>query len=70
MSLHIGVVRFGSGATSEQAKPDLDLLIDTTELAHNDPVFAYIAYSPLMEPVVQFLEEDYGLSFGVGIHAF
>lgn len=70
MSLHIGVIRFGSGATSDQAKPDLDLLVDTTELAHNDPVFAYVAYSPLMAPVVKYLERDHELSFGVGIHSF
>ncbi|MFW5968026.1 MAG: hypothetical protein ACOCV2_10940 [Persicimonas sp.] len=69
MSLHIGVVRFGSGA-SDDARPDLDLLVDTTELAHNEPVFAHVAYRPLMEPVIAYLEEKKELNFGVGVEAF
>ena len=69
MSLHIGVLRIGLTDVEGGSTQILDLLVDTTELAHNEPVFGYVSYHPRMSRVVRSLEavDNVEVDFGIGI---
>jgi len=66
MSLHIGVVRIGL----DDATPLVDIIYDTTDSDRNHPVFAHIAYSSFIKPVIEKLERIGLVEFGVCVEAY
>jgi len=65
MSLHLGVVRIGTGHA-----PLLDVLYDTTDSVPNMRAFCYVAYHPNMAHVVQQLIAFKLVSLGVEVAGF
>ncbi|HEB85658.1 MAG TPA: hypothetical protein ENI68_01380 [Gammaproteobacteria bacterium] len=66
MSLHIGVVRIGL----DNSTPLIDILYDTTDSDRNHPVYAHVAYSSFMKPLIAQLEKVGVGEYGVCVEAF
>ncbi len=66
MSLHIGVVRIGL----DNSTPLIDILYDTTDSDRNHPVYAHVAYSSFMKPLIAQLEKVGVDEYGVCVEAF
>lgn len=66
MSLHIGVVRIGL----DDSTPLVDILYDTTDSDRNHPVYAHVAYSSFMKPLIERLKTIGFGEYGVCVEAF
>ena len=66
MSLHIAVVRIGL----DDATVFADILYDTTDSDRNQPIFAHVAYNPLVAAVIQDLQKARGDNYGVCVKAY
>lgn len=65
MSLHLGVVRIGTGST-----PLLDIIYDTTDSDRNHPVFAHVLYNPAAELIAKVLTTNQIFDFGIPVKAY